>query len=175
MSEAMRSSGTDEPGLIDAESAARVGTIAATASGEVNRRDWQRWAAAVGDHNPLWFDPEYARAQGYRDIVCPPLYLQYAILGVTTLDEARPDGSSGAVSGSLAFPRAPKRMAGGERTTFHGPAYHRDEIDMVRTIESIVEKQGRSGSFVLVTWQTLYHNQRRELIAEATTSMIARP
>jgi len=164
-----------DEGLIDAESAARVGTIAATASEEVNRRDWQRWAAAVGDHNPLWFDPEYARDQGYRDIVCPPLYLQYAILGVTPPDELRPDGSSGAVSGSLAFPRAPRRMAGGESTTFHGPAYHHDEIEMVRTIESIVEKQGRSGNFVLVTWRTVYHNQRSELIAEATTSMIARP
>jgi acyl dehydratase len=164
-----------EQSLIDAESASRVGTVAATATGEVNRRDWQRWAAAVGDHNPLWFDPEYARAQGYRDIICPPLYLQYAVLGVTALDGLRPDGSSGAASGSLAFPRAPRRMAGGESTTFFGPAYHGDEIEMVRTIESIVEKQGRSGRFVLVTWRTVYRNQRRELVSEATTSMIARP
>jgi acyl dehydratase len=168
-------SGADDESLIDAESAARVGTVAATATGEVNRRDWQRWAAAVGDHNPLWFEPDYARTQGYRDIICPPLYLQYAILGVTPLEGLRPDGSSGAVSGSLAFPRAPQRMAGGESTTFHGPAYHRDEIDMVRTIESIVEKDGRSGRFVLVTWRTMYRNQHRELLAEATTSMIARP
>ncbi|CPR06886.1 dehydratase [Mycobacterium bohemicum DSM 44277] len=161
--------------LIDERSAARVGTVAASATGEVNRRDWQRWAAAVGDRNPLWFDPEYARANGFRDVTCPPLYLQYAILGVAQLDELRPDGSSGAVSGSLAFPRAPKRMAGGESFTFHAPAYHRDEIEMVRTIESIVEKHGRSGPFVLVTWRTVYHNQHRELVAEASTSMIARP
>jgi hydroxyacyl-ACP dehydratase HTD2-like protein with hotdog domain len=66
-------------------------------------------------------------------------------------------------------------MAGGESFTFYLPAYHRDEIEMVRTIESIVEKHGRSGSFVLVTWRTVYHNQRRELVAEASTSMIARP
>ena len=165
----------NEQSLIDAQSAARVGTVAATATGEVNRRDWQRWAAAVGDHNPLWFDSKYARAQGYRDAICPPQYLQYAILGVTPLDELRPDGSSGAVSGSLAFPLAPRRMAGGESTTFHRPVYHHDEIDMVRTIESIVEKQGRSGRFVLVTWRTVYRNQQGELVAEATTSMIARP
>jgi acyl dehydratase len=164
-----------EPSLIDAESASQVGTVAATATGEMNRRDWQRWAAAVGDHNPLWFDPDYAKRFGYRDIICPPLYLQYAILGVTALGELRPDGSSGAVSGSLAFPRAPRRMAGGESTTFYLPAYHRDEITMVRTIESIEEKQGRSGSFVLVTWRTVYQNQHVELVAEATTSMIARP
>ena len=164
-----------EDGLIDAKSASRVGTVAATATGEANRRDWQRWAAAVDDHNPLWFEPEYARAQGYRDIICPPLFLQYAVLGVTTLDGLRPDGSSGAASGSLVFPRAPRRMAGGESTAFFEPAYHRDEIEMVRTIESIVEKQGRSGRFVLVTWRTVYRNQRGELLAEATTSMIARP
>ncbi|WP_445169099.1 MaoC family dehydratase [Mycolicibacterium sp. Dal123E01] len=161
--------------LIDPETAARVGTVAATATGEVIRRDWQRWAAAVGDDNPLWFDPEYARANGYRDVICPPLYLQYAILGVSPLSSLRPDGSSGAVSGSLAFPRAPRRMAGGESTAFHLPAYHRDEIEMVRTIESVVEKEGRSGRFVLVTWHTVYRNQHGELVAEASTSMIARP
>jgi acyl dehydratase len=161
--------------LIDAESAARVGTVAAHATGEVNRRDWQRWAASVGDHNPLWFDSDYARANGYRDIICPPVFLQYAVLGVAPLNELRPDGSSGAASGSLAFPRAPRRMAGGESTTFHLPAYHRDEIDMVRTIESVVEKDGRSGKFVLVTWATAYRNQNGELLAEASTSMIARP
>ncbi|APE16284.1 MaoC family dehydratase [Mycolicibacterium pallens] len=161
--------------LIDAETAARVGTVAATASGEVIRRDWQRWAAAVGDDNLLWFDPDYARANGYRDVICPPLYLQYAILGVSPLSGLRPDGSSGAVSGGLAFPKAPRRMAGGESTTFHLPAYHRDEIEMVRTISSVVEKDGRSGRFVLVTWHTVYRNQRGELVAEASTSMIARP
>lgn len=164
-----------EDTLIDAQSASQVGTVAATAVAEVNRREWQRWAAAVGDHNPLWFDPDYARAQGYRDVIAPPLFLQYAVLGVTPLDGLRPDGSSGAASGSLAFPKAPRRMAGGESTTFHLPAYHGDEVEMVRTIESIVEKQGRSGSFVLVTWRTTYTNQRGELVAEATTSMIARP
>jgi acyl dehydratase len=161
--------------LIDAETAARVGTVAATATGEVIRRDWQRWAAAVGDDNPLWFDPDYARANGYRDVICPPLYLQYAILGVAQLSSLRPDGSSGAVSGSLSFPNAPRRMAGGESTTFHLPAYHRDEIEMVRTISSVVEKEGRSGRFVLVTWHTVYRNQSGDLVAEATTSMIARP
>jgi acyl dehydratase len=161
--------------LIDAEAAAKVGTVATTARGEMNRREWQRWAAAVGDHNPLWFDTEYARAHGYDDVICPPLYLQYAVLGVTHLDGLRPDGSSGAASGALAFPRAPRRMAGGESMTFFMPAYHRDEIEMVRTIESIVEKDGRSGTFVLVTWRTTYRNQRGERVAEATTTMIARP
>jgi hydroxyacyl-ACP dehydratase HTD2-like protein with hotdog domain len=46
---------------------------------------------------------------------------------------------------------------------------------MTRSVESIAEKEGRSGRFVLVTWRAEYRNQHRELLAEATTSMIARP
>ncbi|MFT4084776.1 MAG: MaoC family dehydratase N-terminal domain-containing protein [Nocardioides sp.] len=161
--------------LIPDEVAARVGTVAARASGEVTRREWQRWAVAVGDLDPLWFDPDAARAAGYDDVIAPPLYVQYAVLGVTPLDTLRPDGSSGAASGNLSFPLAPRRMAGGESTTFHLPCYHHDEIAMVRTIASIEEKHGRSGSFVLVTWRTTYTNQRDQLVAEASTSMIARP
>lgn len=161
--------------LIPAEAAAQIGTIAATATGEVNRRDWQRWAVSVGDDNPLWFDADHARAHGYDDVIAPPLFVQYAVLGVTPLDRLRPDGSSGAASGNLAFPDAPRRMAGGESTTFHLACYHRDEITMERRVESIVQKQGRSGPFVLVTWRTTYTNQRAEVVAEATTSMIAKP
>ena len=59
--------------LIDPESAEKIGTVIAVATGEVYRRDWQRWAAAVGDHNPLWFDSDYAQQHGYRDIICPPV------------------------------------------------------------------------------------------------------
>lgn len=164
-----------QEGLIPDEVAAQVGSVAGRATGEVNRRDWQRWAKSVGDENPLWFDPDYARVHGYADVICPPLYLQYAVLGVTSLSDLRPDGSAGGASGNLVFPDAPRRMAGGESMTFHGPAYHHDDVTMVRTIESIVEKQGRSGRFVLVGWSTTYTNQRRELVAEAATSMIARP
>lgn len=161
--------------LIPEEALAKVGTVAATSIGEVRRRDWQRWAVAVGETNPLWFDADAARAAGYREDCAPPLYLQYAILGVTRLEDLRADGSSGAASGNLQFPNAPKRMAGGESWQFHAPAYHGDEITSERTVLSIVEKQGRSGPFVLVTWRATYKNQNGELLATADTSMIARP
>lgn len=160
--------------LIPDEARARIGTVLSTSRGAVVRRDWQRWAAAVGDHNPLYFDADYARAHGYRDVIAPPLYLQYAVLGVNPLDQLRPDGTPAGGSG-LDFPRCPKRMAGGEDFTFHAPAYHGDEATAVRTVAAIEEKQGRSGRFVLVTWSTRYTNQDDDLLAEATTSLIARP
>lgn len=166
---------SDEESLIPAEVMARVGTVASTATGAVVKRDWQRWAVAVKETNPLYFDTDYAQAHGYADVICPPLYVQYATLGITPIETLRADGTSGKASGNLVFPLCPKRMAGGENTTFLRPSYDGDVITSVRVVESIVEKSGRSGRFVLVTWTTSYTNQRREVVAKATTSMIARP
>ncbi|MCJ0902867.1 MaoC family dehydratase N-terminal domain-containing protein [Rhodococcus sp. ARC_M6] len=165
----------DSESLVPDEVAARIGDVVSEVTGAVVARDWQRWAVSVGETNLLYFDGGYARAHGYRDIVCPPLYLQYAILGVTPISELRVDGSSGAASGNLVFPLCPKRMAGGENTTFFGPGYDGDVVTSVRVVDSVEEKRGRSGRFVLVTWKTIYTNQNDEVLAEATTSMIARP
>lgn len=161
--------------LIPEEALATVGTVVSRVTGEVRRRDWQRWAVAVGETNPLFFDAEVAREAGFREDCAPPLYLQYAVLGVTRLEDLRADGSSGAASGNLLFPDAPKRMAGGESWEFHAPAYHGDEVTSERTVASIVQKEGRSGSFVLVNWRATYTNQDGALLAVANTSMIARP
>lgn len=161
--------------LIPEEALATIGTVVSRATGEVRRRDWQRWAVSVGETNPIFFDAEAARAAGFREDCAPPLYLQYAILGVTRLEDLRADGSSGAASGNLQFPDAPKRMAGGESWEFHDHAYHGDEITSERTVRSIVQKQGRSGPFVLVTWRATYVNQHGAMLAFADTSMIARP
>ena len=81
--------------------------MAVQATGTILRRDWQRWAYAVGDENPLYFDPDYARAAGYADVICPPLYVQYATLGAVPLWSLRPDGSSGSGTGDLVFPGLP--------------------------------------------------------------------
>ena len=161
--------------LIPAEVAARVGEEVVRRSATVQTQDFQRFAAAVGDRNPLYFDPEYARTQGYRDVVMPPLFLPQIHLGVIDLTQLRADGTAGGGNGNLSFPDAPRRMAAGEDHTFLAPVYGGDVVTQVRTIDSIVQKQGRSGAFVLVTWATTYTNQDGQLVARSTSSMIARP
>lgn len=155
-----------------------IGTVVAESSGTVVRRDFQRWAAAVGDRNPLYFDDVAARAHGYREAVAPPLYLQYVTLGVVDLEALRPDGIPGG-SGSAAavpLPGCTRWMAGGEQTAFYEPAYDGDEITSVRTIAGIEEKHGKSGAFVLIT-STIRYTRARDgvIVAESTVSTIARP
>jgi acyl dehydratase len=66
-------------------------------------------------------------------------------------------------------------MAGGENWRFHAPLYDGDVITAARQVDDITEKHGRSGRFVLVTWLAAYRNQVGVLVAEARSSMIARP
>lgn len=42
---------------------------------EVGREHIRSFALAIGDPNPLYLDPDAARAAGYRDVIAPPTFL----------------------------------------------------------------------------------------------------
>ncbi|HYX90165.1 MAG TPA: MaoC family dehydratase N-terminal domain-containing protein [Myxococcaceae bacterium] len=41
---------------------------------EVEKGSIRRFAEALGDYNPIYYDEEYARASGYPTIVAPPTF-----------------------------------------------------------------------------------------------------
>ena len=49
-------------------------TYASKASYEVSRVKIREFAAAIGDHNPLYRDQEAAQAAGYPDVIAPPTF-----------------------------------------------------------------------------------------------------
>jgi acyl dehydratase len=158
--------------LVSPEARAMIGQVSEERSGTVYKKEFQRWAAAVGDLNPLYFDDDAAKAAGYREVVMPPMFLSHVLLGVTFLDSLRPDGIP--KGGGISLPLPERRMAGGEETTYYQPIYPGDVLTSTRTLADITEKHGRSGDFVLVTWETAYRNQDGDLVASSTSSMIAR-
>jgi acyl dehydratase len=167
--------GTQEP-LIGDAALAMIGQEISRAAGTVVKKEFQRWAAAVGDRNPLYFDEDYARRQGYRDVIMPPLFLSYVTAGVMDLDQLRPDGiplTSG--TGVVPLPKCPRRMAAGDSIAFFEPVYSGDEITAVRVLARLEEKAGRSGRFVLMRFSTTYRRGDGTLVAEITGSSIARP
>src|SRR6202012_381788 len=133
---------TAETSLIPDEATAMIGRETGRASGQVVKKEFQRWAAAVKDRNPLYFDADFARAHGYRDVVMPPMYLSHVTLGVADLDALRPDGIPGGGGGpnDLQLADRPGRMAGGENHPLPHPVYDGDVLTSVRVIENIEEK-----------------------------------
>ncbi len=162
--------------LIGDEALALVGQEISRSVGTVVKKEFQRWAAAVGDRNPLYFDDEYARSQGYREAVMPPMYLSYVTAGVMELDQLRPDGiplHSG--TGTIPLPKCPRRMAGGDNVHFLEPVYADDVITSVRTLVDLEQKSGRSGEFVLMRFATTFTRADGTVVATTVGSAIARP
>ncbi|GAA0710807.1 MaoC family dehydratase N-terminal domain-containing protein [Dactylosporangium roseum] len=159
--------------LVTPELAALVGTVVEQHRGEVCATEFQRYAAAVGDHNPLYFDRDAAAAAGHPDVVMPPMFVTYVVAPVADLADLRPDGIP--VDRGRPIPLPGKRMAGGQEAEYHAWAYPGDTLTATTRIGGIVEKQGRSGRFVVLTREISFENQRGELVAVVRRSTIVRP
>jgi acyl dehydratase len=158
--------------LITPEVRAAIGTVADERSGTVYQKEFQRFAAAVGDLNPLYFDKEAAAAAGYRDVIMPPTFLNCVLNGVTRLDALKDDGTT--IRSNVDLPLPKRIMAAGEETVYHQVVYPGDRLTARSMLSDITEKHGRSGTFAVVTWVTEYRNQNGDLVANTTSSTIAR-
>ena len=55
-------------------------------------REAQRYARAVGDLDPIYFDEDAAREAGYDGLVAPPTFVGRTVVKGSTLDDLRLDG-----------------------------------------------------------------------------------
>lgn len=124
---------------------------------------------AVGDHNPLYSDPEYARAQGLADVTAPLTLItetnQYAGLPVD------PEGYAGHTWG-LDIPNT-RQVRGGNSYTFHRRLRPTDVVTATWSIDSVTAKVNRAGAEMLVIASSAtYTNQDGELLAENAETII---
>ena len=79
--------------LIPPESLARVGEVLeGPVTVLIDRREAQRYAYAVGDENPVYFDEVAAHAAGYRTVTVPPLFITHALVPPKSAHMLREDG-----------------------------------------------------------------------------------
>lgn len=142
-------------------------------TGTITAKEAQRFALAAGDHNPLYFDEDAARAAGHRTTLVPPIFLAWSLAPFRPVTELRTDGlyKGGGRRVSLNVRRV---MFGGEDWEFLEPVYAGDTITSETRLKSLEEKDGSSGPFVLQMTETTYRNQDGAVVARATGRSIAR-
>jgi acyl dehydratase len=161
-------------GLIPEETLALVGELLdEPMTSTITAKESQRFALAVGDTNPIYFDESAARDAGYRGVVVPPNFLPWALAPCRPLDELRQDGLYKA-RGKRVTLRAKRMMFAGEEWEYLAPVYAGDAVTTAVRLEALEEKQGNSGPFVLQTTETRYTNQHGVLVARARGRGIAR-
>ena len=143
------------------------------ASAVISRREAQRYARAVGDLNPIYFDEAAALDAGYAGLVAPPTFVGHAVVEGATLDDLREDGLW-IDRGRKVRHGVSRSMFGGEEWEFRAPVLIGDTVTAQRRLGAVEEKDGRSGPFVPMHYETEFTNQRDEVVAISRLVAIAR-
>lgn len=122
----------------------------------------QRYAAAIDDLDPAYFDEEHARGLGYRGIIAPPNYIA-TLRGAPAFG---PPESELLADGMAPDARPPLAnlmgMGGGQTLALHEPVYCGETILAERRVVDVTEKAGRSGPLVIITEELRYRNSEGE-------------
>ncbi len=120
---------------------------------EATRDAIRHYAHGIGDNNPLWCDPEYAKNTKYGDIIALPSFMFTTSRIIS--------GYCGGLSGVHA-------MWAGADWNWHKPVKRNDTIKTVAYLKDLVEHQTR---FAGRAFQQIYHvdfyNQEGDLVADA--------
>jgi acyl dehydratase len=127
----------------------------------VERGKIRELVLAIGDDNPLYTDPEYARARGYRDIIAPPTF-------GTCID----------LWGGMDFTTLCSKLQLNPVKVLHGEQEYRyfkeicpgDRIEAVCRLSRIIDK----GKMYLFILETEYFNQEGELVLSSRHTIIER-
>lgn len=118
---------------------------------QVTREMIAEFCAAIGETNPLYTDPEAARAGPHGSLVAPPSLA--AIFG----------------DGENIFQHFPefdrRRLAAGMDVEFVAPIRAGDSITTISRVKEIYEKTGRSGAMVFVVISSTLKKQNGEIAA----------
>jgi hypothetical protein len=167
------------PNLIGDALRAAIGRPGPAKMGIVHKILFQRWAIAARDHNPLYFDSDFARSHGYADVIMPPAFIVNVCHPMVPLDELRSDGivSDGEQGHDVLLPGFTRILGSGAELTFHAPCYDGDEITSVLSISGAEQKRGRQAGFedFVILSRTWHFTRGTEPIAEVTRHVIARP
>jgi Acyl dehydratase len=156
--------------LLTDELKARVGTtVTYTAPEPWGAASGRYFAYAIGDFNPIYLDPDRARALGLPDVTIPPTLVlesaQYANLPI------REDGYAGHLWG---FDVPGTRLVrGGNSYRFYRRMRPDDVVTVSFTLKSITPKVNREGKEMLI-FATLIRvtDQHGKPIAEADETFI---
>ncbi|MFI8941124.1 MaoC family dehydratase N-terminal domain-containing protein [Streptomyces syringium] len=135
-------------------------TYPATDPYEVGREKIREFAEAVGDANPVYRDPEAAKALGHSDVIAPPTFV-FAIT-FKAAGQVIQDPQLG-----LDFDRV---VHGDQKFAYTRPVRAGDRLSVTSTIESIKSLAGND----VLSVRGEVHDESGEHVVTAHTMLVAR-
>lgn len=139
---------------------------------EIEKGAIKKYADAVGELNPLYWDEEYARNSRYGSLIAPPGFFgwpvkwQGAMPFFPQIRAELVDALTAAGFGRL--------LDGGIEYEFFYPVRPGDILVSIMKIAEIYERESKGGTLVFSVTETSYTNQNGALVAIARQTLISR-
>ena len=138
-----------------------IGKTTPTYTMEVEKGHIRRFAQAVGDDNPLYYDEEYAGKSGYGGIIAPPTFpTTFGFEGEKVLEGL-----------DINYARL---LHGEQEYEYFRPIMAGDAISFSTKITDVTEKEGRSGVMDIITTEMTGHNQDGEKVFVGRSTVVIR-
>jgi acyl dehydratase len=145
-----------------------IGKIDPPCVREVERGSIRRYADAVGNENPLYFDEEYASESRYGTIIAPPGFFGWPMQSVPS--------SEGIIGLMTAMINAGyyRILDGGMSYECFLPVRAGDILIASPKVKDVSAKEGKSGTMIICNFETTYLNQNGDPVAKAYQTLIGR-
>jgi acyl dehydratase len=134
---------------------------------EVEKGAIRRYADAVGDDNPLYYDEEYARKSRYGGIIAPPGFFGWAKKTISSSE-----GLVGLIGAMIEAGYA-GILDGGMAYDFYLPVRVGDTLVVSPKVADITLKEGKTKMMIL-RFEASYTNQNGDLVAKSYQTLIGR-
>lgn len=119
---------------------------------EVEKEPIRRWAEAIGDPNPLYYDEEYCKKLGYRSLVAPPSFLTNYDFPLTPYKAPKYPVLTG------------RTLNGGNEYECYLPVQAGDKITISIMISNVFQREGRLGLMTFVITDYIFRNEKGEKV-----------
>ncbi len=127
---------------------------------EVEKGAIRRFAEALGDYNPIYYDEEYARALGYPTIVAPPTF-PASFHSAADLRELLGVGIKSLLHAEQGFEYERPILAG-------------DRIYVSTRVADVLERQGPAGKMDVALIQDEGRDEEGNLVFKARRTLVVR-
>jgi len=143
-----------------------IGQAGPATTYEVEKGAIARFAEAVGDPNPIYWDEEYAKNSRHGSIIAPPGFFGWPV--------RRPQADAAQMMRGPDMAKAGygRLLDGGMEYEFISPIRAGDTLTVTSAITDIYEREGRTGKMAFVIRETTYTNQNGDVVAKTRGTAI---
>jgi acyl dehydratase len=147
---------------------------------EIQEEAIRRFADAVDDPNPLYWDEEYAKKSKYGAIIAPPGFISSPWFsdrptkwpGKSVASSEAIFGLSPALTKALAKAGYSRLLDGGIEYEFFKQILAGDIITSSTIIKDIIGRESAAGKTAFLITETTYIDQKGELVAKARSTLV---